>query len=184
MGFELELIANISAWFLMSYFGRRSMILTGICLNMALLLSVGIAGCFENKHALLTIGVTVDLANLFYAPTIGATTWAVSAEVSSPRLRQKTQSLCTAVNALSQWLFAFITPYLINTDEADLGGKAAFVWAGLCIVGLIWAWFELPEIKGRKFIELDELFARKTPTRKFKSTIVDIEETHEDVVKN
>jgi SP family general alpha glucoside:H+ symporter-like MFS transporter len=37
----------------------------------------------------------------------------------------------------------------------------------------IWAFFRLPEPKGRTYAELDILFATKTPARKFASTHVD-----------
>jgi SP family general alpha glucoside:H+ symporter-like MFS transporter len=190
MGFGLGLVSNVLGWVLMTYYGRylswellhinitltnnrRPIILLGIVLNFALLVAIGAAGCFSGSKALLFIGIAVNLANLFYAPTIGATTWAVSAEISSPKLRQKTQSLCTSTNALTSWVFSFITPYLINNDEANLGGKAAFVWAGCCVLGLVWVWFELPETKGRSFVEFNELFERKTATRAFKHTEID-----------
>jgi SP family general alpha glucoside:H+ symporter-like MFS transporter len=44
---------------------------------------------------------------------------------------------------------------------------------GLSFVSLAWAWFEVPELKGRSFAELDEIFARMTPTRKFQKALVD-----------
>jgi SP family general alpha glucoside:H+ symporter-like MFS transporter len=37
---------------------------------------------------------------------------------------------------------------------------------------LIWAIFRLPECKGRSYRELDVLFERKVPARKFKQTVV------------
>jgi len=37
----------------------------------------------------------------------------------------------------------------------------------------IWIFFRLPEPKGRTYGELDVLFERKVPARKFKSTNVD-----------
>jgi SP family general alpha glucoside:H+ symporter-like MFS transporter len=60
-----------------------------------------------------------------------------------------------------------VTPYLINTDEANLGTKSAFMWAGLTLVSMVWVWFEMPEIKDLTFDQMDEAFALRTPTRKF-----------------
>lgn len=37
---------------------------------------------------------------------------------------------------------------------------------------LLWAFFRLPECKGRSYRELDVLFERKVPARKFKKTEV------------
>lgn len=38
----------------------------------------------------------------------------------------------------------------------------------------IWAFFRLPETKDRTYEELDVLFARNVPARKFKSTDPDV----------
>jgi SP family general alpha glucoside:H+ symporter-like MFS transporter len=38
-----------------------------------------------------------------------------------------------------------------------------------------WAYFRLPECKGRTFREIDIMFARKVPARKFERTLVEEE---------
>jgi MFS transporter, SP family, general alpha glucoside:H+ symporter len=121
--------------------------------------------------ALYFVGYAMNFAQLFYGPTIGAVSWTVSAEVSSVRMRAKTQSLGTVTNALTSWAMNFITPYLINTDQANLGAKAAFVWMSLSVLSFVWVWLEVPEVKDRTFAELDQLFEQKVPTRKFRSTV-------------
>lgn len=167
--------------------GRRKLILVGIVLNGLVLMSTGIAGCFTSTAALYFIGYVMNFAQAVYAPTIGAASWVICAEVSSLELRAHTQSLATITNAVTSWILNFITPYLINTDDgkfnvmidlmlqaflthfsANLGGKAAFVWVGLCLLCLIWAWFEVPEFKGLSSADMDSLFAAKKPTRRFK----------------
>ncbi|KAJ5371187.1 uncharacterized protein N7496_007279 [Penicillium cataractarum] len=180
-GFGVAMLGNIISWFIMNYVGRRPLLLTGILLNGLCLMSVGIAGCFTTTAALYYIGYMMNFAQLFYAPTVGAVSWTISAEVSSVNVRAKTQSLAIGTNALVSWAMNFIAPYLINTDEANLGGKAAFVWMALSFISLAWAWFEVPELKGRTFAELDEIFVRMTPTRKFKKATVDSSSNPKDV---
>lgn len=125
----------------------------------------------------------MNFAQLFYAPTVGAVSWTLSAEVSSIQMRARTQSLATMTNALISWIMNFITPYLINTDSANLGGKAAFVWGALSVLSFIWVWFEVPEVKDRSFAALDYLFERVTPTRKFKSAPTEADIATKTVVK-
>ncbi|KAJ5929910.1 hypothetical protein N7466_005403 [Penicillium verhagenii] len=173
-GFGVAIFGNIASWFIMNYIGRRPLLLTGIVLNALCLMSVGVAGCFTTLAALYYIGFVMNFVQLFYAPTVGAVSWAISAEVSSVRLRVKTQSLAIMTNALVSWAMNFVAPYLINTDEANLGGKAAFVWMALSLVSLAWAWLEVPELKGRTYGELDDIFAQKMPTRKFTEATVEI----------
>lgn len=193
-GFAVAMAGNVVSWFIMNYVGkhthhddqssiltklstgRRTLLLTGIVLNAAICASVGVAGCFTTMAAIYYIGYVMNFAQLFYAPTVGAVSWTISAETSSVRLRAKTQSLGTITNALVSWVMNFITPYLINTDTADLGGKAAFVWAGLCVITFLWAWFEVPEFRDLNFADMELLFLHKTPTRKFGPSSTDTPE--------
>ncbi|KAH7122043.1 general substrate transporter [Dactylonectria estremocensis] len=167
-GFGVAMFGNMLSWGIMSYVGRRKLILVGIVLNALVLTSTGIAGCVSSTAALYYIAYTMNFAQAVYAPTIGAASWVICAEVSSLELRARTQGLATISNALTSWVLNFITPYLINTDQANLGGKAAFVWVGLCGLSLVWAWFEVPEFRGLSAMEMDGLFAAKKPTRRFK----------------
>jgi SP family general alpha glucoside:H+ symporter-like MFS transporter len=56
----------------------------------------------------------------------------------------------------------------------NLGGKCGYVWgATIC---LITAYFYLPEMKGRSYREIDILFNRHVPARKWKQTEVDVQD--------
>lgn len=59
---------------------------------------------------------------------------------------------------------------------ADWKGKAGFFWGASSLMILVWAYFRLPECKGRSFRELDILFERRIPARQFKLTVVDEED--------
>ncbi|KAJ5082091.1 hypothetical protein N7532_011134 [Penicillium argentinense] len=174
--FGIALIGNILSSFLMSYIGiityRTSHRtppppLTGTILNSTLLLSTGVAGCFHTHISLLFLAYTMNFAIGVHAPTIGAVCWSVCSEISSLELRSHTQGLAMVVNAVVSWSLSFGTPYLINTDEANLGGKAAFIWFGLCVLSFIWIWPEVPETKGRTAEDLDRLFEAKVPAWRF-----------------
>ncbi|KAJ5753428.1 uncharacterized protein N7511_007581 [Penicillium nucicola] len=172
-GFGVAMFGNIVSWFIMNYVGRRPLLLTGIILNALCLMSVGVAGCFTSIAAMYYIGYVMNFAQLFYAPTVGAVSWTISAEVSSIKVRARTQSLAIVTNAFVSWVMNFVCPYLINTDNANLGGKAAFLWMALSVLSLIWAWFEVPEFKDCTFSDLDDLFTQRTPTRRFKKQNVE-----------
>ena len=66
-----------------------------------------------------------------------------------------------------------LEPYFVNPTQWNLKGYTGFVWGGTTFVMLVWGFFRLPETKGRSYDELDVLFAKKVPARKFKSTVVD-----------
>jgi MFS transporter, SP family, general alpha glucoside:H+ symporter len=54
-----------------------------------------------------------------------------------------------------------------------LKGYTGFVWGSTALLVAIWAYFRLPETKGRSFEEIDMLFNNGVPARKFKTYEVD-----------
>lgn len=61
----------------------------------------------------------------------------------------------------------------MNPTAWNASGKTGFFWGGTALIAFTWAFFRLPEPKGRTYAELDILFATKVPARKFASTHVD-----------
>jgi hypothetical protein len=47
---------------------------------------------------------------------------------------------------------------------------SGYVFFGTAILGWIGMFLTVPEVRGREYEELDELFEAKTPTRKFPET--------------
>lgn len=45
----------------------------------------------------------------------------------------------------------------------------AFFWGALYFLTTVWGWFRLPETKDRTFEEMDVMFQRRVPSRKFAS---------------
>jgi SP family general alpha glucoside:H+ symporter-like MFS transporter len=63
---------------------------------------------------------------------------------------------------------------MINPTAWNWHNFAGFFWAGTCFLCIVFAYFFVPEPTGRTFAELDLLFERKVPARKFKDTKVDV----------
>jgi SP family general alpha glucoside:H+ symporter-like MFS transporter len=62
----------------------------------------------------------------------------------------------------------------MSSQGGNLGGKCGYVWAGTGFFCFVVAFFFLPEMKHRSYREIDILFNRKVPARKWKETHVDI----------
>lgn len=65
-------------------------------------------------------------------------------------------------------MWSFVFPYLFNPDQANLGAKTSFIFGGLAILCLLYLWIYQPETAGRTYEELDEMFIKRVPARKFK----------------
>ncbi|KAH8671584.1 maltose permease MAL61 [Xylariales sp. PMI_506] len=165
---SLGLPANVASWFAMNTLGRRAILLFSTASVGLLWLGIGVAGCWPSSpQALWFIGVMLIIIHLFYGIGVGGAYPVVSAEASSLRLRAKSQGFGFLINGFWSWAFNFFTPYMFNADEANMGGKVGFFFFGLCVIGCVLIYLEIPETKNRSYADLDEMFEKRLPTRQF-----------------
>ncbi|KAJ3544731.1 hypothetical protein NM208_g2900 [Fusarium decemcellulare] len=170
----LAFFATILSWGLMSRFGRRTLILTGLSLLCAVLLSIGAAAFTTSRASMWAQSALAIVWLAVYSATIGPQTFTLAAEISATRLRSQTISIARNAYIIVGIIDNTIQPYLINPTEANLKGKAALVWFGIGVLTLLWAVFRLPETKGKTYEELDVLFEKKVPAWRFASTRLDV----------
>jgi SP family general alpha glucoside:H+ symporter-like MFS transporter len=82
---------------------------------------------------------------------------------------------------ISQTMWSFTLPYLFNPNAANLQAKVAFLFGGTSILSCVYLFFCHPETKGRSFEEIDELFHKQVPARKFGSYVTDIQLRNREV---
>jgi SP family general alpha glucoside:H+ symporter-like MFS transporter len=124
-----------------------------------------------------------------FALTIGPITYSIIAETSSVRLRPLTVCLARTAYQLVNVVSQVLEPYFMNPTAWNASGKTGFFWGGTALCVFIWAYFRLPEPKGRTYAELDILFATKIPAREFATTHADpytvgASLSHEGLVRN
>jgi SP family general alpha glucoside:H+ symporter-like MFS transporter len=170
-GTAMALFATLLSWFLlMPYFGRRNIYLCGMATMAATLFVIGFLNI--RRDAGSSIGMTQAVLTLVWTFTfqlsVGQLGWALPAEVGSTRLRQKTIVLARNAYYIVSVISNVIQPYFMNPTQLDLKGYTGFVWGTTAFCTLIWAYFRLPETRNRTFEDLDILFAKEVPARKFK----------------
>jgi Sugar (and other) transporter len=60
-------------------------------------------------------------------------------------VREKTIAFSTAVEAFMGIGMTIAVPYMINPDQADMGGKIGFFFGGLATLSCFWAFLRIPE---------------------------------------
>lgn len=62
------------------------------------------------------------------------------------------------------------TTYRATHRYLTVASSTGYLFAGLGAVCIVLLWFFIPDFTGRSYAQLDELFLRKIPARKFAST--------------
>ncbi|KAK9428408.1 hypothetical protein V1505DRAFT_349292 [Lipomyces doorenjongii] len=173
-GNSIALVGTFINWFAINpYVGRRTSYLWGMSSMTAILFIVGILNIWtSNPHIGMSQAVLTLVWTFIFQLTVGQLGWAIPAEIGSTRLRQKTVCLARNANYLASFL-CVMEPYFLNPTEWNLKGYTGFFWGGTALLTFIWAYFRLPETKGRPFNEIDILFAKGVPARKFATYKVD-----------
>jgi MFS transporter, SP family, general alpha glucoside:H+ symporter len=96
--YAIMLIGNCIGMFLCEWAGRRPTMLWGSIGLTILLIFIGVLGSIPVHATIYPQVAFMSLWGLVYQVTVGAVGWAVSGEVSTPRLRGATQALCTMTN--------------------------------------------------------------------------------------
>ena len=166
------------SWILTTYFGRRTIYLWGSAFNCAVLVAIGIAGSVgkSNSASLAQASLGLIVSVLFCLGPAPAS-WVIIGETSSIRLRPLTTGLGRGAYYAVNIPCIFLASYMLNPDQANLGARCGYVWAGTAFVCWAAAYFFLPEMKNRSYREIDILFKRHVSARKWTKTVVDI---HDD----
>lgn len=95
-----------------------------------------------------------------YAMPYGPVGWIVTAESSSLDIRAKGVAFGSAVNWLMNFAVAQVTPVMLT----NIGYRTFIVFICFCVLGLVWVYFVLPELKGLSLEEIDGVFADEVST--------------------
>jgi SP family general alpha glucoside:H+ symporter-like MFS transporter len=170
----MAFLGTCFSWVLLSYFGRRTLYVSGIGLAGCALLIVGICSATSSAPGSSWAQVAFILVwKLAYSMTVGPICYAIISETSALRLRPQTVVIARNTYAVTQIVASVLNPYMLNPIEWNWKGKSGFFWAGTAFLVTTWSYFRLPETKGRTYEELDVLFEKKIGARKFKDAHVD-----------
>ncbi|ORY68174.1 sugar transporter-like protein [Pseudomassariella vexata] len=169
----MAFIGTILSWWLISYWGRRPIYVTGMGLLFVILMIIGILNASAGSNALWPSGGLCVLWLFIYSLTIGPLAYSIISETSAVRLRPLAVVLARNAYQLVNIVSQILQAYMMNPTEWDLKGRTGFVWGSTAFCVFIWSYFRLPEIKGRTYEELDILFRNNVSTRQFSKARVD-----------
>ena len=196
----LSIAGNIGAFLIIDRIGRRPLVLWAFGFLTVLLCVTGGLGTQTHNHAVVmgqclsslyktistnlpsaTVSLTV-FYNFAYNFAIGAVAYAIIAETATSRLRAKSIAISGTIQAAFFTMWQFVLPFIFNPNEANLGAKTSFIFGGLSVLCWIYLYFYQPETARRSFEEIDEMFLKHIPARKFKGFKTDAEQMGEDAL--
>ncbi|KAJ5382557.1 hypothetical protein N7517_000468 [Penicillium concentricum] len=173
--YGIGFIGTIFSWVLMSYFGRRTLYVYSLATLCVILLIIGfIAIAPATPATSWATGSMLLVYTFIYDSSAGPVCYSLVSEIPTIRLRIKTVVLARNLYNCFSIFNGVVIPYMLNVDAWNWRGKAGFFWGGLCLLCFVWAFFRLPEPRGRTYAEMDALFEQHVPARKFASTKVDL----------
>lgn len=152
----IALLSNIVAMPLVDRFGRRPLMLFGCASIGAFHVAIAITYHFGVKG---TLPLSLTLAAIAsYGLSLAPVTWVLIAEIFPLRIRGR--AVASAVSSL--WIACFLVTYTFPFIVRRIGVSGAFwFYAMVCMAGLAFVYFQIPETKGRSLEEIERQFAGK-----------------------
>ena len=159
----------ISFWTI-ERFGRRALLFYGaigmlICEFIVAIVGTAAPGSTAANYILI---VFVCFYIFFFASTWGPGAWVVIGEIFPLPIRAKGVALSTASNWFWNFIITYITPYMVDSDEGNLGSKVFFVWGATCTACVFFTYFFVPETKGLSLEQIDRMMEECTPRQSAK----------------
>jgi sugar porter (SP) family MFS transporter len=146
----VNVIFTFVAFVMIDRFGRRFLLLTGLT---GMVLIYVLLGVLYRMHLQGKPMLALVLAAIAcYAMSLAPATWVVIAEIFPNRIRSSAMSI--AITAL--WTACFLLTYTFPLLNAALGAAGTFwVYASICLAGLVFLSLRLPETRGKTLEELE-----------------------------
>ena len=150
---SVNLIFTFVALGMVDRWGRRGLMLLGAAGLSVIYIAIG--ACYHLDVKGWPLLVLVLAAIGCYAMSLAPVTWVVISEIFPNRIRGAAMSV--AVTAL--WIACFVLTYTFPILNQSVGAANTFwLYAIICVLGLIFIQVRLPETKGKTLEEIEKQF--------------------------
>ncbi|KAG9245701.1 hypothetical protein BJ878DRAFT_418617 [Calycina marina] len=137
--------------------GRRPLLIWGAAL-MALFQLIALLGTVTDPMTTrYVIYLFICLFAATYASTWAPCAWAVTGDIFPAALRSKGIALGTTANWGLNFILTAITPYLVDSEYANLKERIFYIWFALCLICGLYSYFEVYETKGLELEVVDRM---------------------------
>ncbi|KAL2859157.1 general substrate transporter [Aspergillus pseudodeflectus] len=163
----VNVVSTPLAFWTIERFGRRPLLVyggLGMFLMQYIIAAVGTAQP-NNETAVKGMIAVICFQIFFFATTWGPTAWVVVGETFSLPIRSRGVAISTASCWFWNCILAVIAPYMTGDEKGavNLGPKVFFFWGSLCLLGALFAYFLVPEMKGLSLEQVDRMLEEVSP---------------------
>ena len=152
----INLVFTLVALWLVDKAGRRTLLLTGIGIQVIAFSAVGVFYFIGGWPIGVLIGVMAFVAG--HAVGNGVVCWVILSEIFPTKVRGRAMSIATT----SLWVFAFLGNLVFIVMQKGLGNHGTFwVFAFMALVNLFFVMFLVPETKGHSLEDIEKIFLKK-----------------------
>jgi len=153
---SVNLVFTFIAIYTVDKLGRKSLMLFGAGGLAGIYAFMGAAYYFNISGFLLLLLVVMAIAA--YAMSLAPVTWVVLSEIFPNRIR----GAAMAVATVSLWLASFLLTYTFPFLNQMLNASGTFwLYGVICVLGLIFIYYKLPETKGKSLEEIEKELSYK-----------------------
>ena len=146
-----NVVFTVVAIFTVDRLGRRALMLLGAGGLCAIYLILGVCYYFHVTGFFMIVLVVLAIA--CYAMTLGPCTWVLISELFPNRVRAVAVATCT----FALWVGSSTLTYTFPLLNTALGSYGTFwIYSAVCLFGLLFFAFRLPETKGKSLEELEK----------------------------
>jgi len=151
----VNLVFTVLAVSSVDRFGRRILMLIGFAGLTMIHTLIGLSYFCQSQgiHILLLTLAAIGC----YALSLAPVTWVVLSEIFPNRIRGAAMS----VSVVALWTACFILTYSFSHLKESLSiAKTFWIYAAICLGGLLFTWYRLPETKAKTLEELEQELTR------------------------
>lgn len=152
----INLLATVVALPLVEKVGRRRLMLLGA--GGLVVIYSGMVVAYSTGTLGLPVLALVLAAIAIYAITLAPVTWVLLAEIFPNRIR----GMAMSVGTFALWVACFLVAYTFPFLNAALGAAGSFaLYMGVCVIGFVFIWKNVPETRGVSLEELEKKMVRE-----------------------
>jgi sugar porter (SP) family MFS transporter len=152
----VNVVFTLVAIALVDRLGRKPMLIAGSAGMGASFVLLGAAFKFQLFSGGLVLLFTL-LYIAFFAMTLGPIVWVVIAEIFPTRIRGRAMAIATVALWLADFAVSLTFPVIADRLHESF---AFWLYAGMCLINMIFIWAVLPETKGKSLEEIERCWIK------------------------